>query len=507
MPGSVSINEAKGQPVIPAIGDFTMCVIGASSKSPLAAGTVSPLYASPTQLASDYGIGDAVDALAQALTKGGLNTAPPPGAIYQTPATTPGVRGTITVTGVAGTSVVSNTANTHPFGTYQPRARVITGGTIGVAGIVNQYSLDNARTWLPTVALGTATTQKVQVTVGGSVIDTGVQYDFAAGTLITGDNWSEAKTTPPMWGDSDLTTAFLAIGANSQTFGIVAISEPVATGDFSTLTTSLNSILTLYGKKPLLIIRFRDPTSGETDAAYVAAFQTFALANTSDQIACVFGSGWLTDALTGRVYLRSGLPSVLRRLQSFVVRSEERIAHHPGFGGDGPLDDFSLVDSNGNLVGHDEFTLGGIDGPIGSNGGGLTFCYNRTEGVTGTYVSEAPVMYPPLSTVLTLMDRRVASAIERRLNAVAWTMIQGADVFDPTTFVLDEDLRDAMAAKMRQSISKDFAKEIQNPDDPNLVSVNPTVSVVGSQVTIGVTVNDRLFGYTNTINIVLTNAR
>lgn len=518
MPGIVSVQNAQGSPTIPPDADFGICVIGYSTAFPLSSGLVTPPYSNPASAVADLGLGDAVDCLCQAITVRPTNPAPRGVSFYKTPATTTGLRGaTLTVTGVTGTSVVTKTASTHPVGTYQPVGRVITGCTIGVTGGVLQFSLDNGRTWLPPVSLGTATTQKIQISVNGVMVDTGVQYDFGAGTLVAGDTWSETITTPPIWGDTDLYTAgppaagaFAAIAQSANSYGLVVLTEPVASSDFSTLTTGLNYLET-FNKRPVLLVRFRDPTSGETDAQYVTAFQTFAAACQDSRIVIVAGNGWLTDAFRGFRYFRSGLPALVARLQWLAVNPGpygEKLAKSPAYGGDGPLPDFTLLDDNGNPISqaHDEFVRGGIDGPMaGGTGGGVTFCYQRSVGVAGTYISEAPCLYPALSTVLTLMDSRVARGIQRELYAVAWTMIQGTAIVNGG--VLDPDAAVAMATKMRDAILAKFAKEIANPDDPNLVTVNPTVSVSGANITISVSVNDRLFYYVNGINITLYNIR
>jgi hypothetical protein len=588
MPGTISVQNAQGAPTISPDADFGICLIGRCSSSPVSAGQVTPPYSNPAAAVTDLGLGDTVDAGCQAITVRPTNPAPRGVSFYVTPATTPGVRGTLTTSGVVGSSVVTATSSTHPTGTYQIVAVVVTGCTIGVTGGVVKFSLDGGRTYLPAVTLGTATTKKVQVSVNGVLTDTGVQYDFAAGTLIAGDTWSESKTTPPIWADADLYTAgppaagaFAAIAQSSNSYGLLAITEPVAVGDFSTLVAGLNYLAT-FNKRPTLIIRFRDPglvagattvaagsdaavlpqatinvastasftTSGvitigsdtitytgktsttftgcsggsgtlatseavtqsvETDAQYVTAFQVFRDACQDARVACVAGNGWLTDAFRGFRYYRSGLPALLARLQWAAVNPGsygERLAKSPAYGGDGPLPDFTLLDDNGNPISlaHDEFVRGGIDGPgAGGNGGGITFCYQRAVGVAGTYISEAPCLYPAGSTVLTLMDARVSSGIQRELYAVAWTMIQSTAVVNGG--VLDPDLAVAMAARMREAILAKFSKEIANPNDPNLVVVNPSVTVSGPSVTISVSVNDRLFDYVNAINITLYNTR
>jgi len=762
MPGSVSITESKAQPVISPDVDFGMVVIGYASDSPLPAGKVSVLYSSPSALAEDYEIGDAVDAACQAIAKTDGNPQPPPIALCPTPDTTPGSMGTTDVTGITGTATATSTPGAEPKGTYQVVGLVVDDGndgdgtTIGTAGIMIEYSLDNGRTFLPRTALGTATVQAVLLpgnidtgasftfgptttnaalialavearadtlahladvtahdaadtsaaqvalaassvpsttaqawavinlcvdalashqtnitahngpdpvnlvtapvatdvasgivrgidyktkfnlhlgialagssagllaatassaspvtvlaaamiaggvaaldlyprrltftTAGGTPADapdtadisgfkegptaqtenafgipqtattttttkawrgTGLSVAYVAGegtdatvaigygmgvhnsadvtnvitsadptfgTLKTGDTWS-SKTAPPMWSNADLFTAgdpatgaFAAIAESSSEFGVIVISEPVATSNFATLVAGLNYGLSL-GKRWALLVRFRDPTEGETDAAYIAAFQAFRASNHDNRITCCAGSGWLTDAFRGYVYLRSGLPAVLARFQANAVvggRFGERLAQHPGYVARGPLEGFSLVDSADNLIGHDEAVRGGIDGPLAGVGGGLTFLRVPNPDIPGTFVSEAPVMYPALSTILTFMDRRLANGIERVASAIAWLEIKGADIWDPITFALDDDIRDGIAGKIGKAIKDRYEKEFQNPADPNLVVINPTVTVNGEKVTISGVLKVRFYGYTHTIELTFSASR
>lgn len=659
---SVSITRARAQARSNPGVDFAMCVIGCASDSPLDAGMLSPAYSSPAAFAADYGIGDGVDAVTQALTKTNDNPSPPAVSFYATPATNDGTYGTPDHSLTIGTAIPTVRASSSPLGTYQIRTRVTDDGnsgagtTIGTSGIVLESSVDDGRTWLPTSALGTASSYSVYLPAS-TPIDTGVQIDlepptaqvtayvtyinairtavlahfpyttgtvhgaadttsddgigsaatnvatgitlsgqilaalvlhFARGstvhltadvgtslaaattaqaaaaasgtahdaiavaklletaletheasttyhtiadavnvvsatqptygTLKTDDEWS-VHTKCPTWAIADLYTAgppdtgALAVIADSaQNFGMIVITEPVVAGDIATLKTALSAMTAKNAsKRPTLIVRFRDPNSGETDAQYITAFQTFrAAAGDDERIVCVAGTGWLTDLYRGYVYERSGLADLLARIQGMSAIGGalgEKVAQSPGYAQRGPLPNFSVRDSNGDPVGHDEALRSGILGPNGGKGGGLCFYYEAHETVAGTYVAGAPTMYPQGSNVLTLMDNRVSSGIERVLYAVAFTFLQGADIFDADTLTLDDDIRDAMASAAMRVIKADYANEIQNADDPNLVTVSDTVTVDGPNVTISWQVNDRLFGYTNRINITIANTR
>ena len=72
---------------------------------------------------------------------------------------------------------------------------------------------------------------------------------------------------------------------------------------------------------------------------------------------------------------------------------------------------------------------------------------------------------------------------------------------------LDDDIRDAMAAAAMQAIRANYANEIANAQDPNLVTVDSAVQVSGPNVTVTWHVNDKLYSYTNAIVVTIANAR
>lgn len=96
-----------------------------------------------------------------------------------------GSTGTVVHTG-AGSSVVSATG-----ASLQARKiiqRFVTGGTIGVAGIIFDYSLDGGYTWVFGIALGTANTYLFP--------GTGVTAAYAAGTILALQTESIPCTEP-----------------------------------------------------------------------------------------------------------------------------------------------------------------------------------------------------------------------------------------------------------------------------------------------------------------------
>ncbi len=530
---NVSITRARGSMTQDFGVNFRACVIGYSSKVPAGytTATCSTPYGSPDAIVTDFGIGDGVDAVCQMLTNiNGDNPSPPAVTFVSTFGTaslTAGVRGaTLTTSGVVGTTTVTKTASTHPAGTWEGAVVVVDDGNagagtnVGTAGIVLQPYVDAQRTkTLPTRALGTAVTFKIQITIAGVDVDTGIQYDFthSSNTLKTGDVWTETKTVPPQWAVADLFTAgspptgaLYNIMNSGQNFGVIAITEPVLATDITTLSTALTSLTALKASfRPTLIVRFRDQAVGESDATYTTALATFRAACADDaRIVCVAGDGWLTDAYRGFVFSRTGTPALLARRQGNVTlagRRKERIAQDPGYAARGPLPGFSIKDTNGNPVGHDEKTRPGAETPVAGKGGFLCFFYEGSDGISGTYVAASPSLYPSGSAILSLMDNAVSSAIERILYNVAFAFMSGAEIV--TNSVLDNDAREAMANSAMKELAAQMPNEFANATDPNLVTVGAAVTVSGSSYTVSWYVNDKLYFYTKQINITIANAR
>lgn len=343
-------------------------------------------------------------------------------------------------------------------------------------------------------------------------------------TLLAGDTFFGSPTSPPSWADGDLYTAgppatgaFAAIGSSAIGAAVVVITEPVAVGDFATLVAGMNYCAATYGKRLLLLCRFGDPdaASSESDAAYVTRWQAFRPNFLDNRFAVCVGSCWLTDAFSSFIYLRSFLPALCARWQSFVAvpgQEGEQLAQNAGWRQRGPLEGASLMDSNDKPVGHDEAASGGVEAtPGAATGGGIALYYSHNARVPGTYVSNrATVMYPVGSTILLPQDRRVTNAIEQGLQGIALDELGGADGTSPLAtppVILDADIVTALGAKMTAFIKSNYPNEIQNADDPGLVTVNPVVTVVGGMVTLQVVVKERFWNYTDTINLLIAPAR
>lgn len=522
----VSIQRVRGGTGVDRGTPHRMLVIGTSSAIPGSAGAINggaAGYTNVATLVSDLGIGDGVSLAAHALTPSDDNPSPPSLWFASTKGlanTVAGVRGSISVTGVTGTSVVSNFGST-PEGTYQPRVRVITGGTIGVTGIVLQGSLDDGRTWLPTSSLGTATTWALNIpNPNGSAYVTGIQYDFAAGTLVADDVWTEGITTPPDWAVGDLYTAgspatglLMTAAQSSIGFGLIVITEPLVAADVATLKAGLTAMAGVNPQcRPTLVVRFRLQGVSESDSTYLAALATFRAACGDDErIHVVTGTGWLTEQYHLFRLRHSPLGALMHRLQgqsAIAGTKGEKIAQSPGWAARGPLFGFTIRDDNGAPIAHDERLRPGATNTYSGAGGFGAVYYEAAPDRRGTYYDSTAWTLCANATsnqgVKTLMDNRTASAIESAIYAAMVGELGGADVVEDG--VLDEGAALALAQNARAALAP-FAKEFANFEDPNLIVVDTAVTITGPDSYVTVYINDKLFAYRKGITVKLAHER
>ena len=258
---------------------------------------------------------------------------------------------TIDVTGVDGTSVVTKHAGATADDDYEVQVKVITGGTIGTAGITYQTSLDAGRTWSTTKALGTAN----NLTVDGSG---GVRFDFAAGTLVAGDTWSIVSHAPASTA-SDLTTALATLTSSTQPWKHVWIGTPVDATIVAALSTWLTSVENVTGKTHRIYCAFRMPDPGETEADYLDAFATEFASFADRRITVCAAAGWVLSARPGRafVYRRAPLFAIAGLPAALPLKTDmaQTVDATPG-----GLPGVWLHDENGNPVEHDEMISPGL---------------------------------------------------------------------------------------------------------------------------------------------------
>jgi len=493
---SISVAEARGFSAVNADIDRLAVVIGCTS----AGSGLSPFFLSGPAAVAALGYGDAVDTLSQIIEQrqdSGTGTKYP-AALYTVTGTTAGAYGTINVTGVTGTSVITNDAAVHPFGTYEARLRVVTGGIVGTTGITVAWSLDGGRSESVAVALGTANTFTIP--------NSNVKFNLAAGNLAAGDI-ATVRTTAPAPSATDIDNAFAALVAASIDFSLVVCEFPMTATLAAHVTTGLN-LLAGIGKRATALVRtrIRNFDGAETEATWGAAVQADFASFVDSRICVSAAYGFVTDAVTSRIYLRSDLA----QWAADVVRVGRALL--PDVPADQPEAGYSLVDTTGATIGHDEGPRGTFTG-LSNDTTGNRFRstqrfpdFARRESV---YSTVPWVMYASDERIRTLPVRRLANAIERVAVSAGTSALGGAFFYIPgPPPTLTAASRTAIQGLIFSALRAQFASEISNATDAaldtGLVQVSPAIVVTGGNLlNVSVTIAPRIAGFLLTLSITL----
>jgi hypothetical protein len=253
---------------------------------------------------------------------------------------------TATVPGGSSSTVTTTLDSTYgAWDTYYVRARCITGGTIGTAGIVLQVSLDAGRNYGTPIALGTATSLGLGATLNSAVMGgNGIQLNFGAGTMVAGDYW-QFSTTQPLWNDAGVQAALAVFYASQYAVagvGSVHIVGTCAAGDISAFQTTIQGGTAgfVYNRA---IVELRDASppvawggSGETESAWITALAAVVVGESAQPRIAADG-GWYNtpspyaNAAGGAPAYRRPLAwsHALRRTQIPLQRRAGRVKDGP----------------------------------------------------------------------------------------------------------------------------------------------------------------------------------
>jgi hypothetical protein len=382
---SVDYSEVDGALGVLPAGSRLLAVVGISSLGTAAAPTT---LAKVKDISTTFGIGPMPEAAALLPE------------VYQRPVLClraaqagAGTCGAVAHTG-AGTSVVSvsvaTSADDYEFGWY-----CVTGGTIGVAGITFQYSLDGGRTKSPVMALGIPNT----FTFPNSG---GVTISFAPGTVLANQK-EEFRGTAPTFDGTSLGAALDALNLSQQPWEGVLIAGTVDATIFDLIETKM-AAAQAKGKEVYWIGNTRMTNAAESEAAYKTSLDTiFATKATTVGELCA-GEGELISALSGRAYRR---PYAFALAPFENSLTEEANAAEVGLGG---LKGFSIRDAGGNPKYHDESANPGLDDS--------RFSVARTwEDFAGVYPNRPRIFSSAGSDFQLSPHRRVMNLAKRTLRA------------------------------------------------------------------------------------------
>jgi hypothetical protein len=417
MPPFGDVNLTIGDGALGAVtpsNDNTHVAIGASSIGPVAAMLITT---SLKVLIATYGYGPMVESAAFAIFNTGA-----PAIAMRTAATTPGTGTAVTFVGT-GTSVITLTLDgtVGAFDTYQARVEVLKGGTIGTTGIIFRVSLDKGRTWNPNVSLGTAVTYAIP--------NSGIELDFAAGTLVAGDV-ATFDTVATQWAIADVAACFTALSASTQEWSFAHVVGPAAASDATAVDGYMTNMATQY-RYAFALLEARDNNSGESEATWMGSIETAFAAFASVRVAVGAGAALVTSPVSQRQYRRPFAWSAAARAVAVAVHVDlARVKDGKLVGTAFPDPTIFPLDTD---VYHDERVTPGLDA--------ARFLTARTHiGKPGIYVKNPNLMADAGSDFTLIQYRRVMDLACRTTRAFFLEQLSNDVRLDKVTgFILEKD--------------------------------------------------------------------
>lgn len=348
----------------------------ACASTPLTTSLNQPAsYASDQQAASDFGGGPLVEYASYDIQESGN-----PALLVQTTTSGhPGSYGSIVSSPGTSTSAVTTDATQLPYDSYDFQMQILTSGTIGVAGITYQYSLDDGENNPGAVQqLGTANS----ITIPG----TGIKVNFGAGTLYAGATY-QFFTSRPHPDDADLVAALEALRVTRLPWEAMLVDVEYVGGATLGLLDTWLAGREAKGQFNWAIVNLRHKNrpapSGESEAAY-AAFAQAATQNDASIRACVGADGAdYVSTLSGVLQVRPTALFLAARAMGIPIGTD------PAYTGTGPIGGAAISDEQSNPKWHDEDLYPGLDAQrlvtLRTFGG---------NGLQGVYITNANVLSP-----------------------------------------------------------------------------------------------------------------
>ncbi len=412
--------QSNGLGQSPAPSSDLCVVVGCSS-----AGTARSLrkFAARqvSKLVTDFGYGPGPQAAALHLAAGQACL------FYKAPSTNPGTQGVdgtgndVTYTGT-GTSVITLTGASRDD--YSVQVEVIVGGTVGSASpkIILQISLDGGVSFGPRISLGTSTTYLIP--------NTGITLNFTVAPLVAGDS-AVFLGVAPAWASGDLTTALSDLLATfpNKPFGFIHIVGKMSASVAAVVKSSLASLEsgTIYthvqgeARGPAL-------DGSETEDEWIDALEADYASFTSERMSIGAGFGRLVSPIDASSYLRPMTWDMAVRCAAIPVEQE------PGRVRTGPMN-ISIVDSDNDLIGHDERVAPGLD----DNRFATLF---TIPGLSGCYVANGNLMAPAGSDFTLIPFRRVMDLVSTyTYQQLVLELSDDVFINRETGFILEEEAK------------------------------------------------------------------
>lgn len=305
------------------------------------------------------------------------------------------------VKNVGGSCVVTTTG--APYLHYDVQIVIITGGTIGVAGITYTWTVDGGDTVSGVTALGTNTTLTIP--------NTGVSFGVPSGTLLAGDNWS-VFTERPLMNNSDLATYLPVLGMTKLPWEGVLLDAAYGTGTVAVVDEFLGARES-QGQFNFALLNTRfllEPTpTAEAPSVYATAITAQTSTDASNRLCVCADGGHLTSLITG---FTTKFPTSLA-LAAQTMAVTPNIGTDPAFVGLGPLEGFE-ISANGNPNDWDEFLYQSLDSQRL-----VTMRTFATGGPVGAFITNANVLVSTGSSITWLQLLRVLN----KACGIAWQVL------------------------------------------------------------------------------------
>lgn len=461
-------------------GGGVLVVAGISSSG---AAAVAMSTASPSAITTTYGYGPGPQLAANIIE----NTGNP--VIFVKVATAAVGTNTSVYATVPGGSLSVVTLTGTPFDTYYGKVTCLTGGTVGVAGIVLAVSLDAGRTTLVTVQLGTATTY--------AIANTGLTLNFTSTTMVAGDSWSWISTEP-LWSDSGVQSALASLLATANPFQDIMIPGGSATsgagaagavaGDVSAIDGYMTNLFN-NRRYARCLLQARDAiwggTSTESEATWINSIETAFVSASSLRVGVCAGNYNFISAIDQSQYRRGLLWGAAVRDSSVAIQVDL------GRVSDGALSEMVLPTSPDGYIYHDESVNPGLDANR------FTSAWSIIS-LPGLYIKNPYLMAPPGSDFSLLEHGHVIDAASLAAYLFFVKRLSSSVRVNPTTgYILQQD-----ANTLQQGATSYINNALGNAVSNVAVIVSTTDNILSTS-TLTVTVQITPLAYLKTINITI----
>jgi hypothetical protein len=392
---------------------------------------------------------------------------------------------------VPGGSSSAVTLTGTPLDTFYGRVTVLTGGTIGTAGIVISVSLDANRSTLVTVLLGTATTYVIP--------NTGITVNFGAGTLVANDYFSWVSTEP-LISQAGISSALTSLNTVSFAFedviipgGTTAASGAGCAGFVPADVTAIDGYMTTLfnNKRPArALIQARDAIWGgastESETTWLTYLNTAFVSTSSLRVGVCAGHYNTISAIDQSQYRRSLLWAAAVRDSAVAIQVDL------GRVSDGALAGITLPTSPDGYIYHDESANPGLDASRFTSAWSII-------GLPGLYIKNPYLMAPPGSDFSLLEHGHVMDAATYAAYYFFVKRLSSSVRVNATTgFILQQD-----ANTLQQGCNAALQAALGNAVSAVNTIVSTTDNILSTS-TLTVTIQITPLAYLKTISITMT---